>query len=76
MTEALGDDVQGWTLKTCGRMWLTFHVMGRACHVRSQAGNSTATFAIQDLPIIAAGSESRVGDWMGHRQPKIGHGDC
>ena len=74
MTAALGNHVQGCTLKTCDRMWHTFHVMSH-CHVRTQAGNATATFAIHDLPIIAAGSEPRVGDWMAHRQPQIGQGD-
>ena len=75
MTAALGNYVQGYTLKTCDRMWRTFLVMGHACHVRSQAGNGTAAFAIHDVPIIAAGSESRVGYWMGHRQPQMGHGE-
>ena len=75
MTATLRNDLQGCTLKTCDRMWHTFHVMGNVCHVRSQAGNATARFAIHDLPITAEGSESRVGDWMGHRQPQMGHGE-
>ena len=63
------------TLKTRDRMWHTSLVMGHACHVQSQAWNASATFAIQGFPIIEAGSESRVGYWMGHRQPQMGHGE-
>ena len=74
MIAALGKDVQGCTVKTRDRMWHTFLVIGHVCHVRSQAGSATATIAIFDLPIMAAGSESRVGYWMGHRQPRMGHG--
>ena len=74
MTAALGNYVQGCTSKACDGMWRTFLVIGHVCHVRSQAGSATATIAIFDLPIMAAGSESRVGYWMGHRQPRMGHG--
>ena len=70
MTAALGNYVQGCTSKACDGMWRTFLVIGHVCHVRSQAGNATATFAIDDIPIIAAGSESCEGYWMGHRQPQ------
>ena len=57
MTAALGNYFRGFTLKTCDRMWHTFRVMGHACHMRSKAGSTTATFASHDVPIVAAGLE-------------------
>ena len=49
MTAALGNDFRGCTLKTCDRMKHTFRVMGHVCHARSQAGDTTTTFATHDL---------------------------
>ena len=73
MTAALGDYFGGCTLNTRDRMQHTFLVMGHVCHMRSQAGNTTATFATHGLPIMAAGLELRVGDGMGHRHSQMGH---
>ena len=50
MVAALGNYFRGCKFKTCDRMWHTFRVMGHVGHMRSQAGDTTATFATHDLP--------------------------
>ena len=50
MAAALGFYFRGCTFKICDRMWHTFCVMGHVGHMRSQAGDTTATFVSHDLP--------------------------